>query len=81
MPRLYPSLRASSLALRAAFDAFGEVKNDLLFGFGQRGGFRFLANEDFVQRRFKADRHQQNYLKGEVLITFQNFVTAAGFEI
>ncbi len=41
--RLYPALRASYLAPGAGFNAFGEVEDDLLFGFSQRGGFRFLA--------------------------------------
>ena len=61
--RLYPALRASYLAPGTGFNAFGEVEDDLLFGFSQRGRCRFLAQEDFVQRRVEADRHQQNDLK------------------
>ena len=46
--RLYPALRASSPARGAAFDAFGEVKNDFLLGFGQRRG------GDFSPRRISS---------------------------
>ena len=41
-------------------------------------GGRFLTQEDFVQRRVEANRHQQNDLEREALITFQNFSHSGG---